>query len=109
RSRTSAQRMAELRERLHLPPRRRPEGSAGQPPEAPAGIPDPAITTLIDTGSAVERKRAALEAHTSQLADTVCVKASNEEFAGLFGQESFVRFRDRSGAPLPEADLFAGL
>jgi LmbE family N-acetylglucosaminyl deacetylase len=109
RSRASAQRMAELRERLQLPPRRRPEGSGRQAREVPAGTPDSAITTVIDTGAAVERKRAALEAHASQLADTVWVNVSKEDFAELFGQESFVRSRDRSGAPLPETDLFAGL
>jgi LmbE family N-acetylglucosaminyl deacetylase len=107
RSASSSQRMAELRERLQLPPRRRPEGSGSG--EAPAGIPDTVVTTVIDTGPAVVRKRAALEAHASQLADTVWVKISEEEFADLFGQESFVRSRDRTGAPLPETDLFAGL
>jgi LmbE family N-acetylglucosaminyl deacetylase len=108
RSRASAQRMAEVREQLQLPPRRRPAGTGG-PPSAPAGVPETAITTVIDTGAAVERKRAALEAHATQLADTVWVKVSREDFAELFGQESFVRTRDRSDAPLPESDLFAGL
>jgi LmbE family N-acetylglucosaminyl deacetylase len=109
RSQSSALRMAELRERLQLRPRRRPEGSGGQSRETPPGIPDTAITTVIDVETVVERKRAALEAHASQLADTVWVKVSEEEFAALFGQESFVRSRDRTDAPLPEADLFAGL
>jgi LmbE family N-acetylglucosaminyl deacetylase len=109
RSRASAERMTELRERLQLPPRRRPEGSGGPPREVPPGIPDTDITTVVDTRTVVERKRAALEAHASQLADTVWVKVSEEEFADLFGRESFVRSRDRSGAPLPETDLFAGL
>lgn len=109
RSRASAERMAELRERLQLPPRRRPEGTGGSARQTLSGISDITITTVIDTGAAVERKRAALEAHASQLLDTVWVKASKEDFAELFGQESFVRSRDRSGAPLPESDLFAGL
>ncbi|MBO0691642.1 MAG: PIG-L family deacetylase [Acidimicrobiaceae bacterium] len=107
RSRASADRMAELREKLQLPARRRPAGTS--PRQAPAGISDVSITTVIDTGAAVEQKRAALEAHASQLLDTVWVRASKEDFAELFGEESFVRTRDRSGAPIPESDLFAGL
>jgi LmbE family N-acetylglucosaminyl deacetylase len=109
RSRASAERMAELRERLQLPPRRRPEGSAGPPQVVPAGTPETDVTTVIDTEAVVDRKRAALEAHASQLADTVWVKVSREEFAELFAKEFFVRSRDRSRAPLPETDLFAGL
>jgi LmbE family N-acetylglucosaminyl deacetylase len=104
-----AQQMAELRERLQLPPRRRPEGTDGPNPAASAGVPEVAITTIIDTRVGLDRKRAALQAHASQLADTVWLKVSDDEFAELFGQESFVRSRDRSGAPLPETDLFAGL
>lgn len=109
RSRASAERMAELRDRLQLPPRRRPAGTEGSARQAPAGLPENRITTVVDTGAFVERKHAALEAHASQLSDTVWVQASKEDFAELFGQESFVRSRDRSGAPLPESDLFAGL
>jgi hypothetical protein len=57
----------------------------------------------------LERKRAAFEAHASQLADSFWVKLSDEDFEELFGEESFIRARDGSGAPLPESDLFAGL
>lgn len=104
RSRTSAERMAELRERLQLPAR------PGRPARAaPVGIPDDQITTVVDTRMALGKKRAALEAHASQLADTVWVKVSGEEFAELFGQESFVRVRDRTATPLPETDLFGGI
>jgi LmbE family N-acetylglucosaminyl deacetylase len=109
RSQASARRLAEFRQQLQLPPRRRPEGSGGPPPEPPAGIPEAAITTVIDVRVALDRKRAALEAHASQLADTVWVRASKADFDELFGYESFVRSRDCSGASLPETDLFAGL
>lgn len=101
------ERMAELRKQLRLPPRRRPAGSTTR--EAAARIREVQVTTVIDTSAVVERKRAALEAHASQLSDTVWVQASKEDFAEVFGEESFVRSRDRSGAPLPENDLFAGL
>jgi LmbE family N-acetylglucosaminyl deacetylase len=104
RSRSSAQRMAELRARLQLPAR------PGRPARAaPIGIPDDQITTVVDTRMVLDQKRAALEAHASQLADTVWVKVSDEDFAELFGEESFVRVRDSTAAPLPETDLFAGL
>jgi LmbE family N-acetylglucosaminyl deacetylase len=109
RSPNAAPRLAEIREQLQLPPRRRPAGSPEASAPVPAGLGATAITTVIDTRAALDRKRAALEAHASQLADTVWVRVSEADFAELFGQESFVRSRDRSGAPLPETDLFAGL
>jgi LmbE family N-acetylglucosaminyl deacetylase len=100
-----AQRMAEVRDRLGLPPRRRPEGTEEfqRPPEA--DVP----TTVVDTRAVVDVKRAALAAHASQLSDTVWVRASDDDFLELFGEESFIRTRDRSDATLPEGDLFAGL
>jgi LmbE family N-acetylglucosaminyl deacetylase len=104
RGQAQAARMRELREQLGMPPR------PGRPPRAtPPGLSEDAITTMIDTRMALERKRAALEAHASQLADSFWVKLSDEDFADLFGEESFVRARDQSGAPLPESDLFAGI
>ena len=104
RSQAQAQRMLELRAQLQLD--RRP----GRPQRAsPAGIPESLITTTIDTRGGLDRKRAALEAHASQLADTVWVKIGEADFALLFGRETFVRVRDSTGAPLPEVDLFAGL
>jgi LmbE family N-acetylglucosaminyl deacetylase len=103
RSQSHARRMLELRQRLQI---QRP----GQPPRAtPGGVPDDLITTMVDTSMALDRKRAALRAHASQLADTVWVKVPDEDFAELFGQESFMRYMDRTGAPLPESDLFGGL
>jgi LmbE family N-acetylglucosaminyl deacetylase len=104
RSTSSTKRMAELRQRLQLPPR------PGRPARAaPVGVPDDQITTVIDTRTVLDKKRAALEAHASQLADTVWVKVSDQDFAELFGQESFTRVRDRTAAPRPESDLFAGI
>jgi LmbE family N-acetylglucosaminyl deacetylase len=104
RAQSQAARMAELRRQLGL------ESRPGRPPRAaPAGVPERAITTVVDTRSALERKRAALEAHRSQLADTFWVKLPEEDFAELFGEEAFVRARDATGAALPETDLFAGL
>ncbi len=104
RGRASAERMSELRERLQLPPRR-----GSRPRAMPVGIPDSEITTTIDTRAVLDRKRAALEAHASQLADTVWVQVGATEFAELFGQETFIRVLDLTGAAVPETDLFAGV
>jgi LmbE family N-acetylglucosaminyl deacetylase len=104
RSRASGERMSQLRERLQLPPRR-----GSRPRTMPPGIPDAEITTTIDTRAVLDRKRAALQAHASQLADTVWVQVDEAEFAELFGQETFMRVRDLTGADLPETDLFAGV
>jgi LmbE family N-acetylglucosaminyl deacetylase len=104
RSESHARRMLDLRQRLQVDQR------PGRPPRAtPVGVPESVITTVVDTRTTLDRKRAALHAHASQLADTVWVKVTDEDFADLFGQESFMRAMDRTGAPLPETDLFDGL
>jgi LmbE family N-acetylglucosaminyl deacetylase len=104
RSESHARRMLELRQRLQVDVR------PGRPRRAtPMGIPESMITTVVETRPVLDRKRAALHAHASQLADTVWVKVPDEDFADLFGQETFVRALDRTGAPLPETDLYDGL
>jgi LmbE family N-acetylglucosaminyl deacetylase len=104
RGRSQAERFAELRQQLQLDQQR------GRPRRAvPTGVPDDMITTSVDVHSVLDRKRSALLAHASQLADTVWVRASDEDFSELFGQESFILVRDRSGATLPETDLFNAL
>jgi LmbE family N-acetylglucosaminyl deacetylase len=67
------------------------------------------ITTTVDIGPYVARKRAALTAHASQIEESFFGKLPDEAFATMFGHESFVRARDASGAAVPEDDLFAGL
>jgi LmbE family N-acetylglucosaminyl deacetylase len=67
------------------------------------------ITTEVDTTAVADRKRAALSAHASQLDESWWLKFPSEGFAQVFGNETFIRARDRSGAPIPEDDLFAGL
>jgi LmbE family N-acetylglucosaminyl deacetylase len=102
RGRRDAERLAELRRQLQ-PDR------PGRPRRAvPLGIPDELITTVIDTRAYLAQKRAALLAHASQLADTIWVRASEEDFAELFGHESFTRV-DADGEAPAETDLFAGL
>jgi LmbE family N-acetylglucosaminyl deacetylase len=67
------------------------------------------ITTAVDTTPVADRKRAALRAHASQIAETWFAKMPESLFDEVFGVESFVREQDRTGAPVPEDDLFAGL
>jgi len=70
---------------------------------------DHRITTTIDTRAVVDRKRAALHCHASQLDSSIAGKLPPAEFAEVFGVEDFVRARDTTGSPVPETDLFAGL
>ncbi len=67
------------------------------------------ITTNIDISPVLDRKRAALLAHASQIRDSWFNKIPPELAARVFGRESFVRASDTTGAPVPEDDLFAGL
>ena len=67
------------------------------------------ITTNVDISPVLERKRAALLAHASQIRDSWFSKIPSDIAAQVFGRESFTRAMDRTGAPVPEDDLFAGL
>lgn len=68
-----------------------------------------AITTNIDISAVLDRKRAALLAHASQIRDSWFSKIPPDLAAKVFGCESFIRASDTTGAPVPEDDLFAGL
>jgi len=67
------------------------------------------ITTSVDIRSVLERKREALFAHASQIQDSWFSKLPADIAADAFGQESFVRVTDTTGAAVPETDLFSGL
>ena len=67
------------------------------------------ITTNIDIHPVLERKRAALLAHASQIRDSWFSKIPPEIAEQAFGYEYFIRKTDTTGAPFPETDLFAGL
>src|SRR6201996_1187051 len=67
------------------------------------------ITTTVDIRPVLERKRAALFAHGSQMNDSWFSKLPPEIAEQAFGYEYFIRVADTTGAPLPEDDLFAGL
>jgi LmbE family N-acetylglucosaminyl deacetylase len=67
------------------------------------------ITTAIDVGPFVERKRVALATHASQMQESVWARLPTQAFGSLFGEEAFIKAHDTTGAPVPETDLFVGL
>ena len=73
------------------------------------GTPDQLVQTVIDCSDVVDRKHRALAAHATQTDNADLVAMDDELFDAIFGTEMFVRMIDRTGAPLPETDLFAGV
>jgi LmbE family N-acetylglucosaminyl deacetylase len=67
------------------------------------------ITTSVDIRPVLNRKREALFAHGSQVSESWFSKIPPDIAEATFGFENFIRASDRTGAPLPEDDLFAGL
>lgn len=92
--------------------RDRPDRSAEpaqtlEPPDW--ATPDEDVTTVVDIGRYTEAKYRSLHCHESQSENIFFLRMGHEVFAELMGRETFVRALDRTGAPLPEDDLFAGL
>jgi LmbE family N-acetylglucosaminyl deacetylase len=85
-----------------------PPAPAGEA-EAEFGTPDELITTVVDVSSVWEVKKAAIVAHQSQMANFDFLKMDEELVKAAFGREHFVRRFDRTGTPVPETDLFAGI
>jgi len=73
------------------------------------GLPDSEITTWVDTSAFGGQKYDALAAHASQGENIFFLRMGRERFTELMSKETFVRVQDRTGAPLPEQDLFDGL
>lgn len=73
------------------------------------GSPDDEIAAWVDVGAYADIKYDALVAHSSQADNIFFLRMGREVFAELMGQETFLRILDRTGAPVPEDDLFAGL
>jgi LmbE family N-acetylglucosaminyl deacetylase len=91
-----------------------PDWSQGNSPEAQdrarrAIESEARITTTVDIRPVLERKQAALFAHGSQINDSWFTKLPPHIAEEAFGYEFFIRAVDKTGAPLPEDDLFAGL
>lgn len=75
------------------------------PDDFDLGVDESIITTTIDVSSVLDRKRAAMAAHASQIAeDSFFLAIPNDAFRRTFGTEWFVRLdRRRAG---PETWLF---
>jgi LmbE family N-acetylglucosaminyl deacetylase len=67
------------------------------------------ITTNVDIRSVLDRKQAALLSHHSQIRESWFSKIPPGLSVEVVGRESFIRAADRTGAPVPEEDLFAGI
>lgn len=72
----------ELRSQMEMP----------EPEEMDMGMPSSLITTTVDVGPWVERKRAAMRAHASQIPeDSFFLQMPDEAFNVAFGTEWFIR------------------
>jgi len=67
------------------------------------------ITTTVDIARFVERKRAALRLHASQIEESIFAKLPPDAFSTIFAREDFIRVGDTTGSPVPEDDLFRGV
>ena len=73
------------------------------------GTPDEEVTTVVDVAGAVDQKYDSLLAHSSQSDNIFFLRMGREAFGEVMTREAFVRVIDRTSAPVPEEDLFAGL
>jgi len=68
------------------------------------------ISTTVDIRPVLDRKRAALLTHASQIADSSWFNKIPAEVAEVvFGKETFILEVNKTTASVPETDLFAGL
>jgi LmbE family N-acetylglucosaminyl deacetylase len=86
-----------------------PEAVAEADVDAEFGTPDDLIAAVVDCRDVADRKFASLAAHASQADNIFFLELGPDLFTQLFGREAFQRPFDRTGSPVPEADLFAGL
>ena len=77
--------------------------------DAEFGTPDELVTTYVDCTAYAARKYESLAAHASQADNIFFLNMGLELFTDVFGREMFVRAVDRTGTPVPEEDLFAGI
>jgi LmbE family N-acetylglucosaminyl deacetylase len=83
------------------------ETESGEDP--PFGVADERVTTVVDVSGYVATKRAALEAHRTQMGpEQFFMKIPGDLFVEAFGRETFQRVAG-PGDDVPETDLFSGL
>jgi LmbE family N-acetylglucosaminyl deacetylase len=83
------------------------EGEVPDAEEMNLGVSEALLTTRIDVSGWLDRKRASMRAHASQIAEqSFFLSMPDEAFAGAFGVEWYIRH----GAPTPveewETSLF---
>jgi len=78
-----------------------PDGVETPDPEAlDLGVPDASITTRVDVTGVLDRKRAAMAAHSSQIpGESFFLALPHEAFALAFGLEWFIRLDEHPAAP----------
>jgi LmbE family N-acetylglucosaminyl deacetylase len=81
----------------------------GEIEDAPFGTPDDQISAVVDVSAVTGRKYDSLAAHASQSDNIFFLQMGRDVFGAVFREEAFVRAQDRTEAPLPESDLFAGI
>ena len=93
------------------PPTNEPPPAESRPSGPPEewGTPDEEVTTVIDVAGYSDAKFDSLHCHESQSENIFFLKMGRDVFREMMGREAFVRATDRTGASLPEDDLFAGL
>jgi len=80
-----------------------------EPSDPPIGVPDEEVTTIVDVHAYGRQKFQALAAHASQSENIFFLQMGEEKFSDLMGVEAYLRVHDRTGAELPEDDVFRGL
>jgi N-acetyl-1-D-myo-inositol-2-amino-2-deoxy-alpha-D-glucopyranoside deacetylase len=74
------------------------------------GTPDELVTTRLDVGDYVDRKREAFAAHVTQNDPNSWFTTMADQLYRLaFGTEYYQLARGKAGSELPEADLFLGI
>ncbi|MBW3662068.1 MAG: PIG-L family deacetylase [Actinobacteria bacterium] len=80
------------------------------PEDLPFGTPDEEVTTVVDVGAWLGRKRAALRAHRSQVGpDSFFLNVPDDVAARFFGLEAFTWGSGRIRSVHGEHDLFQGV
>ena len=93
---------------IEVPFRRQAESAESAGEDPPFGVADERVTTSVDVSAYVDQKRAALEAHRTQMGpDQFFMRVPQDLFAEVFGRETFQRVSGPGSTP--ETDLFAGL
>ena len=77
-----------------------PDMERPDPDELDLGVPEARITTTVDVTAALDRKRAAMAAHPSQISDeSFFLALPPEAFAMVFGTEWFIRLDQTPAEP----------